>query len=72
MEEMRKANRKSIALDGVEDVIDGMLVYTDALLEKVENAFLVKLPKYVPYEKIDETAEMIIQTIIIPQTRLKV
>lgn len=72
MEEMRKANRKSIALDGVEDVIDGMLVYTDALLEKVENAFLVKLPKNVPYEKIDETAEMIIQTIIIPQTRLKV
>lgn len=72
MEEMRRANRESIALDGVEDVAEGTLVYTDALLEKAENAFHVRLPKYVPYEKIDETAEMIIQTIIVPQTRLKV
>lgn len=72
MEEMRKANRESIALDGVEDVAEGTLVYTDALLEKVENAFHVRLPKYVPFEKIDETAEMIIQTIIVPQMRLKV
>lgn len=72
IEEMRKANRKSIALDGVENVTEGTLVYTDALLEKVENAFHVRLPKNVPYEKIDETAEMIIQTIIVPQMRLKV
>lgn len=71
MEEMRKANRESIALDGVEDVAEGTLVYTDALLEKVKKAFGVDLPKRVPYEKIDETAEMIIETIVIPQLRLK-
>ena len=72
MGEMRKSNRESIALDGVEDVAEGALVYTDALLDKVERAFHVRLPKRVPYEKIDETAEMIIQTIVIPQTRLQV
>lgn len=71
MEEMRKANRESIALDGVEDVAEGTLVYTDALLEKVKKAFDVDLPKAVPYEKIDETAEMIIETIVIPQLRLR-
>lgn len=72
IEQMREANRNSIALDGVENIAEGTLVYTDALLEKTEKAFHVRLPKYVPYEKIDETAEMIIQTIIIPQMKLQV
>lgn len=71
MEKMKRANRQSITLDGVEDIEEGNLVYTDALLEKVENAFHVRLPKRIPYEKIDETAKMIIQTIVIPQTKLQ-
>ena len=33
-EEMNKACRASMALDGIEDVVDGKLIYTDVLLEK--------------------------------------
>lgn len=71
LEEMRKANRDSIALDGVEDIKEGIFVYTDALLGKVKKEFHVELPKYVAYEDIDEVAERIIQTIITPQMGLK-
>ena len=35
-EEMNKADRASMALDGVEDVVDGKLIYTDALIEKAK------------------------------------
>lgn len=67
LEEMREANRNSIFLDGVENIKEGTLVYTDVLLEKVRKAFHVELPKYVRYEDIDKVSEMITQTIIIPQ-----
>ena len=67
-EEMNKANRESLALDGVEDVIDGKLIYTDALIEKTQKAFGKTLPKSVDYEKIEETAKFIIDEIIMPQT----
>ena len=67
-EEMDRANRASMALDGVEDVVDGRLVYTDALIEKAKNAFGVELPKTVAYEDIDKTAKFIIDEIIMPQT----
>jgi hypothetical protein len=40
MEEMREANRKSIDQDGIEDVKDGCLVYTDELREKVGKLFM--------------------------------
>ncbi len=63
-EEMNKADRTSIALDGVEDVIDGTLIYTDYLIEKVKKAFGVDLPKKVTFEKIDDTAQYIIDNII--------
>ena len=67
-EEMNRASRVSMALDGVEDVVDGTLVYTDALIEKAEKAFGVTLPKRVPFDKIEETAQFIIDKIITPQT----
>ena len=48
---------------------DGVLVYTDKLIEKAENAFGAVLPKEVPYNKIDETAAFIIENIIEPQLK---
>lgn len=66
-EEMERVNRESMALDGIEDVRDGRLYYTDALIRKALNAFGAKLPKSVEYEKIEEVAEFIIEEIILPQ-----
>lgn len=66
-EEMNAADRASMALDGVEDVVDGKLIYTDALREKVLKAFGVELPKTVAYEDIEKTARFIIEEIIMPQ-----
>ena len=68
-EEMNHADRESMALDGVEDVIDGKLIYTDALIEKVKKAFGVNLPKEVPFERIEDTANFLINKIILPQTK---
>ena len=69
LEEMRAANRRSIALDGIENVADGRLVYTDALVQKVADVFHVKLPKSVEFSEIDEVAEYIIDRVILPQTK---
>lgn len=70
-EEMNKADRASMALDGVEDVVDGKLIYTDALIEKVKKAFGAELPKTVAFEDIEKTAKFIIDEIILPQTENK-
>lgn len=67
-EEMNKADRASMALDGVEDLIDGKLVYTDELIKKAKKAFGKELPKTVAYDDIDKTARWIIDEIILPQT----
>ncbi len=67
-EEMNKADRESMALDGVENVVDGKLIYTDSLIEKTQKAFGKKLPKEVMFDNIDETAKWIIDEIILPQT----
>ena len=66
LEEMRRHNRASIALDGVEDVCDGCLVYTDHLIEKAQAAFGVTLPKTVAFDEIDDVANWIISSIIKP------
>ena len=66
-EEMNKADRESIALDGVEDIIDGTLYYTDDLIRKVKDVFGVDLPKEVKYEDIEKTANFLINEIINPQ-----
>ena len=70
-EEMNKADKASMALDGVEDVVDGKLIYTDALIEKAKKAFGKELPKTVAYDDIDKTAKWIIDEIILPQTEKK-
>lgn len=71
MEQMRKANRESIYCDGIENVTNASLVYTDELLEKVKKSFNVDLPKYIHFNDIDTTAEFIIKNIIEPFSPLK-
>ena len=70
-EEMNKADRESMALDGIEDVVDGNLIYTDALIAKAEKAFGATLPKKVAYDDIDKTAKFIIDNIITPKLNEK-
>lgn len=66
LSEMRRKNRESIYLDGIENIEDGTLYYTNELIEKVKAAFDVELPKIVTFDAIDETAKMIIDRIIRP------
>lgn len=66
-EEMNRADRASMALDGVEDITDGALIYTDDLIKKSRDAFGVELPKKVAFDDIDVTAQFIIDNIITPQ-----
>ncbi len=66
-EEMNKANRSSMYLDGIEDVRNGMLIYTDELIAKTRKAFGVELPKTIRFDDIEKTAQFIIDRIITPQ-----
>ena len=62
--EYGKKNQESIYLDGIENIEDGVLTYTDELLEKVKAAFGVELGKRVPYKDVGKTAQYIIEEII--------
>ena len=66
-EEMDRANRESLALDGIENIKESRLFYTDDLITKVKNIFNVDLPKSVDYEDIEKTANFLIDKIITPQ-----
>ena len=66
-EEMDKANRESLGLDGVEDIRDATLLYTDDLIAKVKDVFGEDLPKEVKYDDIEKTADFLIEKIITPQ-----
>lgn len=66
LEQMRQKNRESIYLDGIENIDNGSLFYTDELLEKVKDKFNVCIPKKVDYNEIDEVATYIIEKIIKP------
>lgn len=65
LNEMRVANRKSIYCDGIENITNSTLYYTDELVTKVKRVFNVDLPRIVRYEKIDEIAAFIINKIIL-------
>jgi len=62
--DMQKKNRESIYLDGIENVENGVLTYTDELINRVEHVCSVRLPKSVKFDEIDQTAEFIIENII--------
>ncbi|MCR4864342.1 MAG: hypothetical protein K5850_04190 [Bacteroidales bacterium] len=65
LNKMIETNRESIALDGIEDVSDGNLVYTDKLIKDVYNRFHVLLPKTVHLEDSEMVASLLIDSIII-------
>lgn len=64
MEEMEKANALSIYCDGIADVKDGYLVYSDELQEKVKRSFGVEIPKVVHFKDIPSVAQLLIEKII--------
>lgn len=66
IEQMRKANRESISFDGIEDIVDGKLIYTDQLLDKINTSFGVRLNKEIAFSEIDDVADEIVRKIIIP------
>ena len=68
-ETMNRADRASMYLDGIEDIKDGTLIYTDELIAKTKTAFDVNLPKEVRFDEIETIANFIIEKIIIPQTK---
>ena len=61
---MQKKNRESIYHDGIENVENGTLYYTDSLIAKVKEKFEIELPKSVKFENIDNVANFIITNII--------
>ena len=67
MEEMENVNRRSIYCDGIENVTDGYLIYTDELLQKVKNRFNVDIPKTVNLSEAEEVANLLIEEIILKQ-----
>ena len=64
MEEMEKANALSIYCDGIADVKDGCLIYSDELQEKVKRSFGVEIPKVVHFKDIPSVAQLLIEKII--------
>lgn len=62
--DMRRKNRESIYLDGIENVEKGMLYYTDELIEKCRKAFGITLMKQVGYDGIEEAAQFLIHQVI--------
>ena len=64
LDEMKRKNAESLYLDGVEKIEDGVLTYTDELIDKAKKAFGVELPKNIAFKDIDKTAQFIIDEII--------
>ena len=69
IEEMELVNRKSIYFDGIENVEDGCLVYTNELLKKVKDRFGVDIPKRVKLLEAVKVAEMLIKNVITPNLK---
>ena len=57
-----------MALDGIENIVDGELSFTEVLLEKVKCAFKTELPKTIVFSDADKVAKYIIERIILPWT----
>ncbi len=64
LDDMRRKNRESIYLDGIENVENGRLYYTDELIRKCKDAFGITLMKKVEYEEIEEAAGFLVREVI--------
>lgn len=69
MEEMEQVNRKSIYCDGIENVVDGCLVYSDELIKKVKDCFGVDIPKTVRLSESKNVANLLIEGLITPNIK---
>lgn len=69
MEEMHQVNRNSIYCDGIENVTDGYLIYTDELIQKVKDRFNVDIPKKVHLSEAEKVADFLIERIIMPNIK---
>ena len=66
---MKQVNRNSIYCDGIENVVDGCLVYTDELIAKVKDRFNVDIPKRVHLTDAEKVANLLIEGIINPNIK---
>lgn len=66
VEQMEQVNRNSIYCDGIENVTDGYLIYTDDLIKKVKDRFRVEIPKRVHLSMAEKVAILLIEKIIKP------
>ena len=66
LEEMKQVNRNSIYRDGIENVSQGNLIYTDELIKKVKDRFNVDIPKIVSLTEAEKVADLLIKGIINP------
>ena len=66
LERMREANHKSIYLDGIRGIENGILKYTPELVRKVKTAFNVELPDSVNISDADKVTDFLISAIIKP------
>lgn len=64
LNEMMEANRKSIYLDGIENVENGVLTYTDDLIKKVQIEFGITLQKKIMLSDSNNVANFLIDKII--------
>lgn len=69
LEEMELVNRDSIYCDGIENVKDGCLIYTNELIQKVKDRFNVDIPKRVHFSESEEVANLLIDKIIKPNVK---
>ena len=69
IEEMQQVNRNSIYCDGIENGVDGCLIYTDELIQKVKDRFSVNLPKKVCLSDAEKVANLLIDEIILKQQK---
>lgn len=64
IDSMRKKNRESIYLDGIKNIENGTLYFTDELVEKCQEAFGVSLMGEVRFEDVEKAAQFLISEII--------
>lgn len=69
VEQMEQVNRNSIYCDGIENVIDGCLIYTDELVQKVKDRFDVVIPKKIHLSDAEDVANLLIDKIITPNVK---
>lgn len=61
---MVSTNRRSIYFDGIDNIYDGRLYYTDELIKKVNDVFGVIIPKEVSINDAQKVAELLVDRVI--------